>query len=91
MPKAKATVVFSATLLGAIQEVWQEIGSDTMMCAQECGEEVSNEEAIESCIDADRLTTIAQSPESDAEVSLLIKQHTYTGMMKQLRKELQLA
>jgi DNA-binding MurR/RpiR family transcriptional regulator len=46
---------FSKTFVNAVQATWQEIGSDIEQCAAECEEQVSNEEAIETCIDADRI------------------------------------
>lgn len=44
-----------AELRRIVTQVWQQIGHDVLQCAQECGgEELDNESAIESCLDADR-------------------------------------
>lgn len=46
------------TLLDTINSVWQYIGDDLISCAEEMGHHVDNEEAIECCLDADRLATL---------------------------------
>lgn len=49
--------MFSKDFVRAINSTWQAIGSDILQCSAECGEEVDNEQAVESCIDADRIVT----------------------------------
>lgn len=87
MPLDKAFLTLVAT---AIYAVWNEIGSDVYACAAECGEEVSNEEALESCIDASRLTYAGYKDVDDA-IGAAIKEHTYKKVMSFLRKNIQLA
>jgi len=44
-----------AELRRIVTQVWQQIGYDVMQAVAECGdEELTNEAAIESCLDADR-------------------------------------
>lgn len=43
-----------AELRRIVDQVWQQIGYDVMQCGVECGEETSNECAVETCLDADR-------------------------------------
>lgn len=45
--------------------VWQQIGSDMISACRECGEECTNESAIETCFDADRpLTLLGEAEEA---------------------------
>lgn len=47
----------SQVLVRAIHTTWQAIGCDAIAAVQECGEEMGNEEAVEMCLDADRVAT----------------------------------
>ena len=49
--------MFSKEFARAINNTWQAIGSDILQCAEECGDDVDNEQAVESCIDADHIVT----------------------------------
>ena len=73
-----------------IYSVWNVIGNDVYECAGECGEEVSNEEALESCLDAGRLSMYGHA-DTDAAISAAIKANTYSKVMKFLKKNIQLA
>ena len=48
---------FSQAFVRAVNSTWQAIGSDILQCSAECGEDVDNESAVESCIDADCIVT----------------------------------
>jgi len=80
----------SNELVRAINAVWDYIGSDCEQCANECGEELTNEMAIESCIDADRLKTNGHKA-ADKELHALIEQHGYGPVAKALEKKISLA
>jgi len=47
--------MFSKMFVQAIHDTWEAIGPDLMQCAEETGSELDNDEAVESCIDADRI------------------------------------
>lgn len=72
-----------------IYAVWDYIGSDVMQCCDECGEPCDNESAVESCIDANRLTT-QNFKEADDAVLAAIKEHGYPKVLKFLTKNISL-
>lgn len=72
-----------------IYAVWNTIGNDVMNCAEECGESVSNGEAIESCIDADRLAMYGYA-DANGVIDSAIKDQTYDKTMKFLKKNIKL-
>ena len=82
-------MVISNTVVNAIQSVWQIIGSDCISCAQENGEEMTNAAAIETCIDADRLTTNGFKS-ADDEICVLIQKNGYPTVMKALLRIIKL-
>jgi hypothetical protein len=89
---------FLETVTGPIQAVWQYIGSDSYAAAQECGERLTNEAALEGCIDAGRLIDCALGGGSkergklaDAAVGEAIKQHGYKKVMTYLKRHIKLA
>lgn len=47
--------MFSKEFVQAVNATWQAIGSDLIASCEECGEQVDNYNAVESCIDADRI------------------------------------
>lgn len=47
--------MFSKEFVQAVHNTWQAIGSDLLQCYEETGGEPDNEEAVEGCIDADRI------------------------------------
>lgn len=87
-----AKVVLSSDLISAIHQVWQSIGDELVMCCEEAGEPLTNEGAIESVIDADRMSSFlgAKGKAADAEIAGLIKQHTYAVVMRELNKQIRL-
>lgn len=83
-------IVISNTLIQAVNAVWNYIGNDLMQCAEECGEPVTNEEAVESCLDADRMFSQGHK-EAQAEFEALVKEHGYGAVAKAVRKVCNLA
>jgi len=80
MAKAATPVFSPAEMLvikPAIRKVWNYIGMDV---EDACGN--NNEEAIEVCIDADRLTMCADEPEADALVKAVLKTADYSKVLK---------
>lgn len=75
----------------AIIRTWNEIGSDLVECAAECGEDVSNEEALEACLDADRLLTNGKDSEANDLARKLVAKFGYDKVLKTLAKNIQLA
>lgn len=59
--------MFSKELKQAVNRTWQAIGSDIVACAEECGEEVDNESAVECCIDADRIVVYGGEGAAEAQ------------------------
>jgi hypothetical protein len=78
-------------LKGPIHDVWTEVGSDVDSVSAEMGEETSNEVAMESCIDADRLSNVARAPEADNLLHHLFTEHGYEKVFKFLCKNIKLA
>ena len=79
-----------AKLNGPIHNVWNDIGSDVDAVSNEMGEETTNAVAIESCIDAGRLTTNGHK-EADELLDVLFKEHGYDKVFKFLNKNIRLA
>lgn len=73
------------TLESGIYAVWQSIGFDAMDCVTQQGETISNKEAVEFCIDADRLQTFDQ-PEAYAIYKSMVAEHGYVKTLKTLSK-----
>ena len=77
------------TLLSNIRQCWQSVGGDTIDACNECEQRLTNKTAIETCIDANRLTMYPGGEEgaaSDNFVTELCKQGGYTILMKVLKK-----
>jgi hypothetical protein len=70
---------------------WDAIGHDVYACAEECGETLGNEEAVESCIDANRLWLNGNDKAADDLIHELCKEHGYAKVLKFLAKHYQLA
>lgn len=79
-----AAIVISTALSDAIYETWQEISADA--------EVSSNADAIELCIDADRMTSNcgAEGEAADKELDELIKVHGISKVIKALCKAVDL-
>lgn len=93
MHSSKQPVVISDNVINSIYAVWQQIGHDCESACQEMGETLTNWEAIETCIDADRLPTMcgAKGKEADLEVDELIRTHGYDALMGALQQKMRLA
>ena len=76
-------------LMSTIQLVWSQIGDDLICAAEEMGHYVDNEEAIECCIDADRLTMFGDQRAQDIYNSLTQK-HGRSQVYNFLNKSLQI-
>jgi len=68
----------------AIVDVWQYIGSDAMEICE------SNKDALEMCIDANRLTTCVNRKDIDDLIRETIKEHGYTKVFSLLAKNISL-
>ena len=75
---------FVAKVKPAIVDVWQYIGSDAMECCE------SNKEALEMCVDADRLTTCVNRKDIDDLIRDATKEHGYTKVLSLLAKNISL-
>ena len=62
----------------ALYHVWNSIGPDII---ESCGEELDNEQAIESCLDADQLMYNGY-PELNNKLKELCKEHGYHKVLK---------
>lgn len=66
--------------------MWQEVGSDVEQLSAEMGERTTMTIRIEACLDANRMTTIAKSPESDEFVREMCKAHGYAAVASAVAK-----
>lgn len=71
-------------LTGCIQSVWQQIGSDVEACSAEMGERTTNAMRMESCLDADRMTTMLgkEGKAADDYAEELFKLYGYNAVSK---------
>ena len=90
---AKQQVVDIEKVLGPIMETWNAIGFDVMSA----GERIRNADAVECCIDADRLTQFAYGEqgkaaarEADAEITRAIAAHGYEKVLRALARAIRL-
>jgi len=65
----------------ALYHVWNSIGPDIMESLQACGESIDNEQAIESCLDADQLMYNGH-PDLNDKLKLLCKEHGWDKVVK---------
>lgn len=84
-------IEISTTVRQAIENAWQAIGYDAYELARTCGEDLSNEVAIELVIDAGRIRTYGGSSEAADEVDALIKEHGYDAVHAALVQSVSLA
>lgn len=78
-----------ASLKGIVVRVWQQIGYDAIQASAECGEDIDNEAAIESCLDADRPLTF-DSRESQALCKMAYEKYGFDAVRKALAKSVSL-
>lgn len=81
--------IFLEAVRAPIVTVWGTIGYDIIECCESMGEGCDNEQAIESCIDANYLTMYT-SKEADVLVSEMCKEHGYDKVLKFLAKNIRL-
>jgi|APFre7841882654_1041346.scaffolds.fasta_scaffold315815_1 hypothetical protein len=75
---------FLALVRPVIFDTWQQIGFD---CQEFCED---NEQAVEMCIDADRLLLNGDSPEANAAVMEACVEHGYRQVLAYLASKIQL-
>lgn len=68
-----------------IYEVWNSIAPDMMECC-----EMSNGDALEACIDADRLITFGNHVAANDLVKQMFKDHDYKTLYKFLHENISL-
>ena len=74
----------------AIIQCWSQIGYDVLQCAEECGESVDNQEAIESCLDADRLLLVCNNREAYDLYKTVVAKHGWGKTVSFFTKHIQL-
>ena len=85
MARAKTVVTITSETLSCIRQVWNSIAADVGEC--------SNKEAIELCLDANRMTTFCgpAGEKADREISGLIEAHSWSVLLTVIHKQVQLA
>lgn len=83
-------MAFSKELIRAVNNVWAQIGNDVEQCAAECGETVTHDECVESCVDADRLSSMGgvNGQAADKEFRGYVQAHGYTKALNDLCKQI---
>ena len=91
--KAPLNDAFLSDVKRAIWLTWQAIGHDVEQCAEECGERVKNDGAVESCIDADRLLDYGgiNGLIADTAITAAIRDHGYPKVLRFLSRNIRLA
>lgn len=77
-------------LAAAIECTWQTIGYDMQECCELTNEPLSNEAAVEGCIDADRLGEFGGMPGADKTLDGYIDTYGYAAVLKFLSKHIPL-
>lgn len=72
-------------------QTWNSIGYDIIACMQECGEELTNEQAIESCCDANNLWLNGNDKEADQLMFEMCRKHGYVEVQEFLCKHFKFA
>lgn len=67
-----------------IYSVWQSVGPDALEFTED------NLEAIEICIDADRLINVTEDKEAQDMIGMLIAEHGYIRVLRFLGKHIKL-
>lgn len=80
-----------AILKPAVIRSWQTVGMDVMMAAEEVGEVLDNDAAMEVSLDADGLLYHGRSKEAHTLFRALIDEYGYSKVFKFLCKNIQLA
>jgi hypothetical protein len=74
---------FVNTVRATVRETWQQIGHDVI---DQCED---NEQAMEMCLDADRLLLNGGDPVSHAAVKMAVRANGYVPTLKFLAKHIQ--
>lgn len=82
------TIKLSPNLTGAIHNVWNQIGSDLEAACAECEEELTNDGAFESCLDADRIVLVGRNKPAQEELTTLFKEHGWAAVVKAAKKQI---
>ncbi len=83
---------FIATIKPAVVATWDYIASDMYQVSAEMDERMTNEIALEGCVDANRISGFpANAPEVDQLISAAFEQHGYKKVMGFLKKHIKLA
>lgn len=72
-----------------IRYVWQMIGHDSLSAAEQAGEELDNEAAIEGCIDADRLAGYGHQ-QAQRLIDAAVMKFGYSKVMEELKNRITL-
>jgi hypothetical protein len=78
-------------LVRPLLAVWNAIGHDVEDSIQAVGDELSNEGAIELCLDADHLRYTGGDAQADALLHQLVRQHGLDQVIKGLARRVTLA
>lgn len=81
---------FVMRVKASIIQVWNAIGADLQDACAAHGGPMTNEEVIESCIDASQLQTFANDPEADKLILNQCKIHGYTRVLRYLSRNIHL-
>lgn len=90
MGEKESSVRVSDELKRGLQGVWNAIGYDCEQAMSETGDALTNEIAVECCIDANRLQTFGY-PDAEKELDELIEAHGYADVYGLLCREVSLA
>lgn len=83
--------VFIARMQQPMRQTWNSIGYDIIECMNACGEDLTNEQAIESCTDANNLWLNGDDKEADELVRQMCKEHGYVKVQEFLCKHFKFA
>jgi hypothetical protein len=74
----------------AIVDCWSQIGYDVLQAVEATGETIDNWEAVETCLDADRLWLVIDNRPAWQLAKDLFKQYDYHTVIDFLSKRIQL-
>ena len=72
-------------------QTWNAIGYDIIESCAVCGEELDNEQAIESCMDANNLMYTGDDKEADDLLHVLCAEHGYRTVLEFFMKHFKYA
>jgi len=82
--------MLSKEFVQAVHSSWQAIGPDFLEACEACGEELTNEAAVEGCIDADRIVMYGgkNGQAAQDEFRALATRIGYPGALREATKSL---